>query len=276
MGRGLAADEVTELERELRGLARTVEYPPPAVELGAVVRRMIGSESVPQRRLVDRWTPTLRWRLAIAGAAAILLALSILSFSPAARNAVADLLGLRGVGIRVSESPAPSAPAPTGPLSGYMDVGEQVSLPEARDAVDFEIRLPADQRLGPPDEIYLSDQPEGGRITSFFRAGPGLPEIYETGAGALLTQFTGELDQNTIGKLTNTDTTIDRIEVRGHRGLWLEGDHLFYLYRSDGMVIEETVRMSDSALLWQEGDVTLRLESGLSKREAVRLARSAY
>lgn len=275
MGRGLAPEQVAELERELRGLARTVEYPSP-VDLGPAVRRVIGSGSVPQRRLLDRWTPSLRWRVAIAGAAAILLALSILSFSPAARSAVADLLGLRGVGIRVTESPLPSAPAPTGPLSGFMDVGEQVSVSEARAAVDFEIRLPADPRLGPPDEIYLSDEPRGGRVTSFFRAGPGLPEIYESRAGALLTQFTGELDRNTIGKLAADGTTIDRIEVRGHRGLWLEGDHLFYLYRSDGMVIEETVRMSDSALLWQEGDVTLRLESDLSRRAALRLARSAY
>ncbi len=274
MGRGLAPDQV-ELERELRGLARTVEYPPP-VDLGPAVLRVIGSENAPRRRLVDRLFPTLRWRVAFAGAAVVLLALSILSFSPTARNAVADLLGLRGVGIRVTESPVPSAPAPTGPLSGYMDVGEHVSLSEARDAVDFEIRLPAEPRLGRPDEIYLSDDLEGGRITSFFRAGPGLPEIYQTGAGALLTQFRGELDRNTVGKLVNTDTTIDRVEVGGHRGLWLEGDHLFYLYRSDGMVIEETVRMSDSALLWQEGDITLRLESGLSKREALRLARSAY
>ena len=275
MGRGLAPEQVAELERELRGLARTVEYPSP-VDLGPAVRRVIGSGSVPQRRLLDPWTPSLRWRVAIAGAAAILLALSILSFSPAARNAVADLLGLRGVGVRVTESPLPSAPSPTGPLSGFMDVGEQVSVSEARAAVDFEIRLPADPRLGPPDEIYLSDEPRGGRVTSFFRAGPGLPEIYESRAGALLTQFTGELDRNTIGKLAADGTTIDRIEVRGHRGLWLEGDHLFYLYRSDGMVIEETVRMSDSALLWQEGDVTLRLESGLSRRAALRLARSAY
>ena len=275
MGRGLAPAQVAELERELRGLARTVEYPPP-VDLGAAVRRVIGSESVPPRRLLDRWTPSLRWRVAMAGATAIVLALSILSFSPAARDAVADLLGLRGVGIRVTESPPPSAPAPTGPLSGFMDVGEPVSLPEARAALDFEIRLPADPRLGPPDEIYLSDEPQGGRVTSFFRAGPRLPEIYETGTGALLTQFTGELDRNTIGKLVADGTTIDRIEVRGHRGLWVEGDHLFYLYRSDGMVIEETVRMSDSALLWQEGDVTLRLESGLSKRDALELARSAY
>ena len=275
MGRGPTPEQVAALERELKGLARTVEYPSP-VDLGPAVLRIIGSESAPQRRLVDRWSPSLRWRVAIAGAVAILLALSILSFSPAARNAVADLLGLRGVGIRVTESPTPSAPAPTGPLSGYLDVGEQVSLSEARDAVDFEIRLPAGPRLGPPDEVYLSDDPEGGRITSFFPAGPRLPRIYETGTGALLTQFRGELDRNTIGKLAADDITIDRIDVAGHRGLWLEGDHLFYLYRSGGMVIEETIRMSDSALLWQEGEITLRLESGLSKGEALRLARSAY
>ena len=276
MARDPAADRMAQLEHDLRGLARTIEYPPPAADLAAAVRRSIGSESRPRRSLTDRWTPTLRWRVALAGAAAVVIAISILSFSPAARDAVADLLGLRGVGIRVTESPAPSAPAPTGPLSGYMDVGQRVSLSEAQDAVDFQIRIPLDARLGTPDEIYLNVEPEGGRVTSFFRAGPRLPQIFETGTGALLTQFTGELDQNTVGKLASEEITIDRVDVSGHRGLWLEGDHLFYLYRSNGLIIEESIRMSDSALLWQEGDVTLRLETGLSKRKALRLARSAY
>ena len=262
------------LERELRGLALALDYPP-AAELAAGVRSDIEAGRAPKRRLLEGWSTDLGRRLALASTTAVLLAVAILSFSPAAREAVADLLGLRGVGIRVTESPAPSAPAPTGPLSGYMDVGERVSVARAREAVDYEIRLPTD-RLGPPDEIYLSDDPEGGRVTSFFRSGPGLPRIYETGTGAMLTQFVGELDRNTIGKLAAEDTTIERIEVNGNRGLWVEGDHLFFLYRAGGTVIEETIRMSDSALLWQEGDVTLRLESGLSLEAAVRLAESAY
>jgi hypothetical protein len=262
------------LERELRGLALAVDYPP-ATEMAAAVRRDIDAGRAPKRRFLEGWSPDFGRRLALAGATALLLAVAILSFSPAARQAVADLLGLRGVGIRVTESPPPSAPAPTGPLSGFMDVGEAVSVAEAREAVDYEIRLPTD-RLGPPDEVYLSDDPPGGRVTSFFRAGPGLPRIYETGTGAMLTQFIGRLDRNTIGKLAAEETKIERVEVNGNRGLWVEGDHLFFLYRAGGTVIEETIRMSDSALLWQEGDVTLRLESGLSLEAAVRLAESAY
>jgi hypothetical protein len=267
-------EEMQALERELRGLALALDFPP-AAELAAGVRSDIEAGRVPKRRLLEGWSPELGRRLALAGATAVLLAVAILSFSPAAREAVADLLGLRGVGIRVTESPPPSAPAPTGPLSGFMDVGERVSLAQAQEAVDYEIRLPTD-RVAPPDEIYLSDDPEGGRVTSFFRAGPGLPRIYETGTGAMLTQFIGELDRNTIGKLVAEDTTIERVEVNGNRGLWVKGDHLFFLYRAGGTVIEETIRMSDSALLWQEGDVTLRLESGLSLEAAIRLAESAY
>ena len=262
------------LERELRGLARAIDYPP-AADLTIGVRNAVEAGPMPKRRLLQVWTPDVGRRLVLAGAAAVVLAIAVLSFSPAAREAVADLLGLRGVEIRVTESPPPSASPPAGPLSGFMDVGERVALAEAREAVGFEIRLPTDQ-LGPPDETYLSDDPEGGRVTSFFRSGPGLPRIYETGTGAMVTQFVGALDRNTISKLTAEDTTIERVEVNGHRGLWIEGDHLFFLYRSEGTVIEETIRMSDSALLWQEGEVTLRLESGLSREAALRLAESAY
>ena len=266
-------ERLQRLERELRGLARAIDYPP-AADLTRGVRSAIETGRAPKRRLLHGWTPELGRHLALAGAAAVVLAVAVLSFSPTAREAVADLLGLRGVEIRVTESPPPSASPPAGPLSGYMDVGERVTLAEAREAVGYEIRLPTDQ-LGPPDEVYLSEGPED-RVTSFFRSGPGLPRIYETGTGAMLTQFIGALDRNTIGKLATEDTTIERVEVNGHRGLWVEGDHLFFLYRSEGTVIEETIRMSDSALLWQEGEVTLRLESGLSREAAIRLAESAY
>lgn len=43
----------------------------------------------------------------------------------------------------------------------------------------------------------------------------------------------------------------------------------------DGQFRENTARLAGKTLLWQLGDVTLRLEGELSKEEALRIARSA-
>jgi hypothetical protein len=42
----------------------------------------------------------------------------------------------------------------------------------------------------------------------------------------------------------------------------------------EGNFRESTARLAGKTLLWQQGDVTLRLEGELSKQQALRIARS--
>src|SRR5207247_1380226 len=96
------------------------------------------------------WQPVLAAVVVVA-----LVAGALLAFSPGARQAVADFLGLRGVRIQVEPSnPSPSL-LPTS-VGGPLQLGQQLSLAEARQRVRFPILLPNDPRLGPPDEVYLS------------------------------------------------------------------------------------------------------------------------
>jgi hypothetical protein len=55
--------------------------------------------------------------------------------------------------------------------------------------------------------------------------------------------------------------------------LWIEGQPHTVLYRdSDGQVREERSRLAANTLLWEQSGLTLRLESSLSKDEAIRIA----
>jgi hypothetical protein len=43
----------------------------------------------------------------------------------------------------------------------------------------------------------------------------------------------------------------------------------------DGVFHDSRARLAANTLVWQDGDVTLRLEGDLTKEEALRIARSA-
>ena len=62
--------------------------------------------------------------------------------------------------------------------------------------------------------------------------------------------------------------------VNGEPGVWLEEPHLVFFEDLRGRVRQSTGRLAGKTLLWQHGDVTLRLEGDLSKEEALRIART--
>ena len=57
--------------------------------------------------------------------------------------------------------------------------------------------------------------------------------------------------------------------------MWLEEPHVLAFVDRDGNFRESTARLAGKTLIWQQGDVTLRLEGELSMEEALRIARSA-
>src|SRR5438034_7583441 len=95
-----------ELERALLDLGRNMAYPPtPTLAMRVreeIARRPVPRQSLGAVRLRSWWqsfAPAQR-RLAYTLAALTALAGAILAFSPEARTAVAERLGLRGVVIR--------------------------------------------------------------------------------------------------------------------------------------------------------------------------------
>ena len=227
-----------ELEARLVELGRSVEFPP-TPELAPAVRRGLG-----ERR---------PWRRPAAVALAVLVvALGAALAVPAARTALLDWLGLRGVNIvRVEHLPVV-------PASGDLDLGRRVTLADARRRAPW-VLVPADA----PDRAYVNTNLPGGKVSLLW----GTPSKVRL----LLTEFRGRAY---IDKLLEPGTKVEKVEL-GALGVWLEGPHVVGFRDRDGIFRESTARLVGNTLLWQQGDVTLRLEGDLSKEEALRIARSA-
>ena len=114
-----------ELERQLRELGNALELPA-APDLVDVVRARIAEEREPRRRV----RRSLVLAIAVLG-----LALAAALTVPQARTAILEFLHIRGASVEK----VPTLPSISG--SG-LDLGEPVSLDEAREAVSFEVAQP--------------------------------------------------------------------------------------------------------------------------------------
>jgi hypothetical protein len=256
----------------LQALARYVEYPP-APDLAAAVTDRVIHRGSPARH--TRVLPAAAFVAAVVLVAAIVAVLA----SPAARNAIADRLGLGGIRIyRLPAAPTvPVTPATTaspGELLGAGFVtGTPVPLEEARRRVAFTVAFPPP--AGEPDAVYVDSSMPGGQVTMLWRAREGLPETTIPGAGLLLQQFNGLSSEGFYGKGVGPGTTIASVVIDGRPGFWIAGEpHVLFFEDANGIRQEHPLRLAGNTLIWVRGTVTFRLESGLSKRAAERLAES--
>ncbi|HEY7131700.1 MAG TPA: hypothetical protein VH440_05580 [Candidatus Limnocylindrales bacterium] len=256
--------------------------------------RIEAAGKLPRRRLRDRLglgrrAPAGRpLRRGLLLAVALVLALA----------AVAGAIGFGLPGLRIvfgpgstpspSLSPAPSiptgspsaspaiAPSPTptpttsGPPGSNLGFGEPVTLDDARARAGFPILLPADDRLGPPDAVWID---EHGRVSLVWLARPGIPASEESGLGVVVSEFPGHIEEGYFQKLLDAGSTIQPVTVRGERGYWIAGrPHEFvYVNPSNDPTFDDR-RLVGDTLAWSDGDVTYRVESALGLDEAVRIA----
>ncbi len=219
----------------------------------------------------------VRVRTWLVAALLLMLIASGLALFPGARNAIADRLGLQGVLIRwVDGLPTPEPAQVGAPLA----LGRRVTFDEAQAAVDFPVLVPTAAGFDSPGEIYLLNADQGEMVSFVYPAGPGLPESDITGVGALLTQFQGEADRGLIEKgLPQRDSNESRLEavsVGGEPGFWISGapHGVFFVCYDVGECREERYRLAGDVLLWEQDELTLRLESTLSWDEALAIAES--
>jgi hypothetical protein len=264
------------LERALLEVGARLDYPDSGnvwVEVG----RRLRAAPAPSRS-VARGRPRLdrvrgpsvvlrrpAWNVGIAVAAVVAVLAGVLVASPAARSAVADWLGLRGV--RIFQGTSPLSP---GTFSVFR-LGERVSLEEAQRRVPYRILTPRDLEGA---EVYLGRQFRDGQVSLVYRAAPGLPAASETGAAVLLSQFVGDVDSARLEKAVQWEgTTLRAVTVNGHRGFWIAGEpHLVYYLDEAGTPVADTVRLAGNVLLWEQGKLTVRLESALPLDGALELA----
>jgi hypothetical protein len=207
-----------------------------------------------------------------AAAAAVLLFSGVLAFSPTTRRAVANFLGIGAVKITLH---APSSSPPVRPLGDGLDLGIVVGLDRARSTVQWPISVPGDPQLGRPDSIYVSQAVPGGQVSLVYRSRPDIPAADATGVGILVMELNGRVQQPFVEKALGPGTTIESVAVNDDLGFWIAGQphDIFYLDQ-DGEPIPSSVRLAANVLIWQHGDVTIRIESLLTKAQALRIART--
>jgi hypothetical protein len=269
----------TELETALSAIGESLDYPPTA-DLAVAVSRRIAQE--PRRRVVFRLRslrlPVLRppavfrpaWQVALAAFLAAVVAFSgAFAASPAVREAVERWFGLRGV--KIVQSPPPVAPS-VHRLGEGLDLGLGTTLAEAQQHLGERILLPAG--LGKPDEVWVRDLTVGGaEVFLVYRPRPGLPVTSQTGVGLLLSEFTGDLYRPGIEKFA-PDARLEPVVVNGGRGFWVQGGHSIGYLDGNGNVVLDDLRLAGNVLVWEQGELTLRIESALSEGEVLQLART--
>ena len=255
-----------ELQRALADLGAHLDWPAAPDLAAAVAPRLRERAAVapPRRRVAWR-------RLAVAVVAAVLLAAAVLVASPGTRQAVARRVGLRGVSVRLG-GPTPTT---TPPERLDLGLGRQVTLAQARRAVAFRLLVPSAPGFERPDAVFVGHAPPGGRVDLVWRARPGLPASPFTDAGLLLTEFRADLAPDLFFKKLVGAGGLEAVTVGGQPGYWFSGAPHFFAYRDRaGSSGDEQGRLAGNALVWQHGDLTLRLEGQLSKQQALRIAAS--
>ena len=229
------------LERALVELGREVAFPPEpqvAARVGATLRA-----GRPER---------LRHRRGLAIAfAALVVALAVAFAVPPARSAILELLRLRGVTIERVEDAGRGRPAFDRATNRAL--GVQVSLEEATRRAGFRLLVPSGEH-----PVTFDGRFAGGAVTF------GWPD-----RRLFLTEFVGEATPY-IEKQVGLAQRVDRVEVAGGRGYWIEGAHSVIFRTARGNVLAS--RAAGNVLLWEQGEVTLRLEGAVSKAEALRIA----
>jgi hypothetical protein len=262
-----------ELEQVLVELGARLAFPP-TPEIARDVRRAISTRQRPSVAPPKRFP--IR-RVLVAVAIVILALVAALILADGFRTTVADLFGVRGVRITIERDNATATatgPQPATPVGPNLLLGQRLSLDEAQRLVDFPIGIP--MALGNPDEVYLR-RLSGGKlmVSLLYRPRPDLTETAQTGAGALIMQFESAQPVTYLGKQIAEGNQLSFADVDGRDAVWIDGAHALALLTDPSRgCCDDTGRAAGNVLLWEQGDLTMRFESALSRAEAITIAES--
>ncbi|HEV7199570.1 MAG TPA: hypothetical protein VGO32_02070 [Candidatus Limnocylindria bacterium] len=248
------------LDAALTDLSTAIGFPPTPAMASAVANevRSIARDQAP------RWRPTsLPYRRAMLLATAAVLILV---------GAVGAIgIGIGAIQIRFADgSPLPT-PLASVPNRGF---GQPATLADAQDAVPFDVRVSADPALGEPDAVYLAAVPEGGTVTLAWGERPGYP-VDARGVGLVVTEFAADIGPDTFEKMILEGTSVEPVTVNGRPGWWIEGGvHAFFYRDASGRMVDTTLRLVSSALIWEEDGLALRVEGAPDLAAAMRAAAS--
>jgi hypothetical protein len=199
----------------------------------------------------------------------VLLLAAALAGALALGTAVTVYLGLHGATIsRVQSLPSPSA-SQAAPEAGGVGTRLQLgrlypSVAEAQSAAGFRVLVPSS--LGEPDQVYY--RPDAGLVTLLYRPRPGLPATDDPEVGALVMEIKASIDEGSFGKMAGGGTTVERVQVNGGPGFWISGARHGFFFYSGRSGTADKFRLAGNALIWNQGDLVIRIESSLDRQHA--------
>jgi hypothetical protein len=196
---------------------------------------------------------------------------SIVLAFPGTRAAVANLFGFTELAVQ----PLPSeAPSPHTTLDADLDLGDLVTLDQAREQSSFPVSIPGVPTLGTPDAVYVRHEQGLESVSLVYRPRAGFPAAIDTGVGLLLTQYAGTA-RPFFEKFVDAGEPMTRVNVDGRwPGLYFRSPHQILLRSPDGLVHEDQPRLAAPTLVWVRGDVTFRLEAAVDLEQALAVASS--
>lgn len=247
--------EFNNVDALLRSTAAAFTYPR-TPDIATRVRARLDSEprtkSIIARVRAAISLPVLR----VAAASLLIVAVAVGSALaiPQTREALADLFGLSSVKIEVGpvEGPPP-------PVLSPRSFASPATLSGAQEAVPFDIRLPSEDGVRIlPEAVYI----QGVAIVILSYESQDF-DLYQASSG-----FYGK-------GLPDADLARESA-VHGQPAIWIgSGGHIARSLDADGRLLIETERTVErGTLLWEEGGISYRLETGLSEDEAILLAES--
>lgn len=231
---------MSELELALQRLGRELDYPATPDLVGQVRRRLAEGRPVAWRRPL------------VIALAVLLVGVAAVMAVPQARSEILDWFGIGSVTVRyVDDLPTVEK------RRADLQLGDRVSLREARELSEFGIRVPTRKGLEDPD-VYRGDF---GQV-SFLYGSEDEPRL-------LIMQLLGT---GSLEKLLHTETDVELLDVGRAEGAWLEGGEHVLFFPQIGPQSQRLV--GNVLILEREDGVTVRIEADISKQAAIRIFRS--
>jgi hypothetical protein len=252
-----------DFETQVQTIAGGMEYPPTPDIAGAVSTRLRAST---QPRLANRtFSRSLVFTLVL---------LASLMLIPPVRAAVIEFIEIGIVRIfRADPAPLPEEiPAPMFPLTVtpsptlpalipfLEELAGETTLAEAKAATGYPILLPGyPADLGEPDRVFIQDA--DGPMTILVWIDPQQP------SQVLLSLHLIPEGSWAITKMG--PDVIEETHVNGRYAVWAQGPYPIQLDNGD---LQFRRMIIGHVLIWEEGEVTYRLETDASLEEAIRIA----
>ena len=251
-----------EVDTALRDLARAIDWPQTPDLLAGLGSRLAGARQEKPRWPRGLFQPTIARALMLAA----LLALLVAGAAVGIRYGL-DLLDIQ-------YGPVPTLAPPTPGMGSTLGLGTPTTIESVTEGAAFPIVIPTDP--GTPDEVYLGGEHLRGQVAFVYAPRGDLPpsELLN-GAGLLVTQNQGSIDNGLAQKVVDTGGKVDRVLVGDHSAYWFTGSpHGFWYLSPDGEVIFESGRRVGNTLAWQRGDILYRIEGDIELERALQIAGS--